>query len=181
MVSHRLSLSTIIELFNAPVVEEQAWAVCYQCARYFKDNMVPTSPGPGPKTPRVTSADIVQQSGIDESSNLSRSKSCSSGSDRVEPENRDKSVSGSCGFDIQLSDSSRRVLSLSSKSIMVECDGTVSITADNDDLWGTVDFFSSTCIHVFYVYSFFALNCIQDQDHNLLIILPSYASNQWRI
>jgi len=28
-------LQKILEAFNAPINEEQAWAVCYQCARYL--------------------------------------------------------------------------------------------------------------------------------------------------
>lgn len=31
-----LSLKTILETFNAPLNEEQAWAVCYQCSTYLQ-------------------------------------------------------------------------------------------------------------------------------------------------
>ena len=31
-----ICLQTILDGFNAPLSEEQAWAVCYQCAIYFK-------------------------------------------------------------------------------------------------------------------------------------------------
>lgn len=31
-----LSLQKILEAFNSPINEEQAWAVCYQCAKYLK-------------------------------------------------------------------------------------------------------------------------------------------------
>lgn len=31
-----LSLQKILEAFNAPINEEQAWAVCYQCAKYLR-------------------------------------------------------------------------------------------------------------------------------------------------
>lgn len=30
-----LTLLDILKSFNNPINEEQAWAVCYQCARYF--------------------------------------------------------------------------------------------------------------------------------------------------
>lgn len=32
-----LSLEDILLAFNNPVNEEQAWAVCYQCAHYFQN------------------------------------------------------------------------------------------------------------------------------------------------
>ena len=32
-----ISLRKIIELFNSPIKEEHAWALCYQCANYFAD------------------------------------------------------------------------------------------------------------------------------------------------
>ena len=31
-----LNLLQILEVFNAPINEEQAWAVCYQCAKYLQ-------------------------------------------------------------------------------------------------------------------------------------------------
>jgi len=35
---NELSLLTILEAFNAPLTEEQAWALCYQCAtKLLKD------------------------------------------------------------------------------------------------------------------------------------------------
>ena len=32
-----ISLQGILEAFNAPINEEQSWAVCYQCALYFQN------------------------------------------------------------------------------------------------------------------------------------------------
>ena len=31
-----LNLLSILEAFNAAINEEQAWAVCYQCCKYFE-------------------------------------------------------------------------------------------------------------------------------------------------
>ena len=33
-----ISLQTILDGFNAPLSEEQSWAVCFQCAVYCKQN-----------------------------------------------------------------------------------------------------------------------------------------------
>ena len=31
-----LSLDKVLEVFNVPINEEQAWAVCYQCAKWLE-------------------------------------------------------------------------------------------------------------------------------------------------
>ncbi|XP_050399142.1 protein spire homolog 1 isoform X2 [Patella vulgata] len=37
-VKDQLSLYDILKVFNNPINEEQAWAICYQCAQYFSVN-----------------------------------------------------------------------------------------------------------------------------------------------
>ena len=32
---NNLTLKSVLEVFDAPINEEQAWAVCYQCANYL--------------------------------------------------------------------------------------------------------------------------------------------------
>ena len=34
----RITLKEVLELFNIPLNEEQAWALCFQCAKYIRDN-----------------------------------------------------------------------------------------------------------------------------------------------
>ena len=34
----KLTLLNVLEAFNAPVNEEQAWAICYQCAKHLQAN-----------------------------------------------------------------------------------------------------------------------------------------------
>lgn len=33
--NNTLSLARILKIFTSPVSEEQAWAICHQCAKYF--------------------------------------------------------------------------------------------------------------------------------------------------
>ena len=40
----RISLKEVLELFNVPLNEEQAWAVCFQCAKYLLDNWPESGP-----------------------------------------------------------------------------------------------------------------------------------------
>lgn len=35
-MAENLTLQRVLEAFNAPINEEQAWAVCYQCARHLR-------------------------------------------------------------------------------------------------------------------------------------------------
>lgn len=36
---HCVTLADILAAFNAPLSEEHAWAVCYQCAKCFRNGM----------------------------------------------------------------------------------------------------------------------------------------------
>lgn len=58
-MTENLSLQRILEAFNAPINEEQGWAVCYQCAVYLlrgtptvdgedDDQREPVDGAPGP-------------------------------------------------------------------------------------------------------------------------------------
>ncbi|XP_012266116.2 protein spire isoform X1 [Athalia rosae] len=40
-----LSLQDILKSFNGPISQEQAWALCYQCAKCFKTALQPSLPG----------------------------------------------------------------------------------------------------------------------------------------
>ena len=40
-----LTLQSILEAFNAPINEEQAWAVCFQCAKFLNNGGARTEPG----------------------------------------------------------------------------------------------------------------------------------------